>query len=250
MSCLKFFYNNLVDTATITASTENLNFPKTNLVDPRRSKVFRSTTNSDNLVFDFGSAKDIDTIFVVDNPRSSFTLTSLSLDLNSTNSWGSPPFTQSVTLSNTFGVGYSIFSQQSYRYARVNLASTAGYCELPKIFIGKSLDIGRGPSFNWNYQDKELSLFKENRYGQKFIDVISRQKVFNLQLNLLDKDMLDKLFEFYDAKGSTKPFYVLIEAEANDIKRFAGMVYMNSIPTISNSSFGRYSASLQLEEAM
>jgi len=56
MSCLKFFNLNLVDSATLTPSTENLNFPASNLTDPRRSKVFRSTTKSDNIVLVVGSA--------------------------------------------------------------------------------------------------------------------------------------------------------------------------------------------------
>jgi hypothetical protein len=36
----------------------------------------------------------------------------------------------------------------------------------------------------------------------------------------------------------------------NDPNRFSGMVYLNSIPTITNTSFGRYSLSMTLEEAL
>jgi hypothetical protein len=35
----------------------------------------------------------------------------------------------------------------------------------------------------------------------------------------------------------------------NDHRRFSGMVYLNSMPTITNTSFGRYSMSMSMEEA-
>ena len=252
MSCLKFFSTNLVDIATLTPSSVNLNFPASNLTDPRRSKVFRSTSNSSNLVLDFGSAKDVDSIFLVDEPRSGFGISALTFQFNSTNSWTTPAYSDTLSFSSTYGMGYKIFTNQNYRYARLVLTSTLGYCELSKVFLGKSIDLGRGPNFNWSYQDKELSTIKENRYGQRFVDVISRQKVLSIQLTLLTKTQLDQIFEFYDAKSTTKPFYVVIgdDTMTTDHRRFSGMVYMNSIPTITNTSFGRYSVSISLEEAM
>lgn len=252
MSCLKFFSLNLVDNATLTPSTENLNFPISNLTEPRRSKVFRSNSNSDNIVLDFGTAKNIDSIFLVDEPRSGFGISSLSFQFNSSNTWTSPAYSDTLTFSTSHGVGYKIFTNQNYRYGRLVLSSTLGYCELSKVFLGQQIDLGRGPNFNWSYQDKELSTIKENRYGQRFVDVISRQKVLNIQLTLLDKTQLDQIFQFYDEKSTTKPFYVAIgdDTMTTDHRRFSGMVYMNSIPTITNTSFGRYSVSISLEEAM
>jgi hypothetical protein len=252
MSCLQFFSTNLIDSAIITPSTVNLSFPSSNLTDPRRSKVYRSTASTASLVLDFGSAKNVDSVFVVDEPRSGFGINSLSIDLNSSNSWGTPAFTDTISLSSQFGMGYKVFTLQNYRYARLNLGSALSYCELSKIFVGKSIDLGKGPNFNWSYQDKELSTIKENRYGQRFVDVISRQKVISMQISLLDKTQLDQIFEIYDDKGTTKPFFVLVgdDTMVTDHRRFSGMVFLNSVPTITNTSFGRYSLSLQLEEAM
>lgn len=251
MSCLKFFSGNLVDQATFTPSTENLNFPALNLKDPRRSKVFRTTTNTSTLILDFQETSQIDSIFIVDNPRNGFGISTLSFNLNATSNFASPAYTDSLTFSTVHGLGYKIFTQQNYRFARLNLASSLGYCELSKVFLGKHIDLGRGPNFNWSYQNKDLSTTKENRYGQKFIDVISRQKVLNISLTLLNKDQLDQVFAIYDAKSTVKPFFVTIgdDTMTNDHRRYSGMVYLNTIPTITNTSFGRYSVSLSMEEA-
>jgi hypothetical protein len=252
MSCLKFFSDNLIDQATIYPSSENANFPAENLLDPRRSKVFRSTDSVSSLILDFQETSEIDSIFIVDEPRNGFGISTLSFDLNATSNFSTPAYSDSIEFSTAHGAGYKIFNQQDYRFARLNLTSSLGYCELSKIFIGKSIDLGRGPNFNWTYQDKELSIIKENRYGQRFVDVITRQKSFGLQLSLLDKTQLDQIFQLYDTKSTIKPFFVVIgdDTMVSDHRRFSGMVYFNSVPTITNTSFGRYQLSIQLEEAM
>lgn len=249
---LKFFTGNLIDNATFTASSQNLNFPPSNLNDPRRTKVFRTLNNTDTLILDFQETSEIDSIFIVDEPRNGFGISTLALDLNATSNFTSPSYSDTLTFSTVHGVGFKSFTQQDYRFARLSLTSTLGYCELSKVFIGKELALGKGPSFGWSYQDKDLSTVKENRYGQRFVDVITRQKQVNISLSLLEKDQLDKIFKIYDENSNTKPFFVSIGCVnmINDPNRFAGMVYLNSVPVITNTSFGRYSLSMTLEEAL
>lgn len=249
---LLFYSNNLIDNSTMTASSENLNFPPSNLKDPRRTKVFRTLTNSDTLILDFQETSEIDSIFIVDEPRNGFGVSTLSFDLNATSNFTSPAYSDSLTFSTTHGVGFKSFPIQNYRFCRISLTSTLGYCELSKVFIGKAIDLGKGPNFSWSYQDKDLSIVKENRYGQRFVDIITRQKQVNMAFSLLNKDQLDKIFQIYDEKSNTKPFFFSVGCSTmiNDPNRFAGMVYLNSIPVITNTSFGRYSLSMTLEEAM
>jgi len=249
---LKIFTGNLIDNATFTASSQNLNFPPSNLKDPRRTKVFRTLTNTDTLILDFQETSEIDSIFIVDEPRNGFGISTLALDLNATSNFTSPAYSDTLTFSTVHGVGFKSFVQQDYRFARLSLTSTLGYCELSKIFIGKELALGKGPNFNWSYQDKDLSIVKENRYGQRFVDVITRQKQINISLSLLNKDQMDKIFKIYDEYSNTKPFFVSVGCVnmINDPNRFSGMVYLNSVPTITNTSFGRYSLSMTFEEAL
>lgn len=247
-----FYTGNLVNEAIITPSSENILFPVSNLSDPRRTKVFRSNTGLDSLVLDFQETSEIDSMFIVDEPRNGFGVSTIGLALNATSNFTTPAYTDTLTFSTKHGVGFKSFTQQDYRFAKLTLTSGLGYCELSKIFIGKALDIGRGPNFNWTYQDKDISQTKENRYGQRFVDVITRQKQFNISFSLLNKDQLDQIFELYDAHSTSKPFFVSIGCSTmiNDVNRFAGMVYLNAIPAITNTSFGRYSLSMTLEEAL
>lgn len=252
---IRFYSHNLVDQAVITPSTVNAQFPASNLVDPRRTKLFRSNTASDEIVFDFGETSDVNSFFIVDNPLDGFGVSTLSLEFNGTNTWGSPAATESLSFSTQFKNGYTDFATtHSYRFARLVMNSSLAYCELSKIFIGKSIELlgGRSINFGWSVQFKDKARTTENRYGQKFSDVINRQRVFNISFSNLNKDQLDQIFEIYDAKGTHLPFYIRIGCDnmINDNRRFSGMVYLNSAPQITNRFFNNYSLSMNLEEAL
>lgn len=248
---IKFYSSNLVDQSTVTASTENAFFPVQNIQDSRRTKVFRSTTNSDSVVFDFQEASEFDSIIIVDNPSSGFGISTITLEANATNTWGAPAFSQSVTYSTEYGIGIVEFTAQTYRFARLVLTSTLGYCELSKVFIGKKIETSRGINQGWTYRDSDLSTITENRYGQKFVDLRERQRVFNGSMSNLDQGDMDLIFEIYDDKGISKPFYIQIGCAdgISDIRRFTSMVYLTSIPTITNRFFNNYALSLSMEEA-
>lgn len=214
----------------------------------------RTNSNSDNLILDFQETSEIDSVFIVDNPRSGFGISTLTFDLNATANFATPAYSDSLTFSPKFGNGWKEFTQKDYRFMRINMTSSLGFCELSKLFVGKKIELlnNKSINFGWTYQDKEISTKKENRYGQIFTDVISRQKQFNIAFSNLNKDQLDQIFEFYDTKGTTKPFFVRIGCAdmANNLERYAGMVYMTAIPVITNTRFNKYSLSMTLEEAM
>lgn len=243
---------NLLDQAVITSSSENLLFPKSNIQDYRRSKVFRSNTNSDSVVFDFGETSNVDTFFVVPDKRNGFGFSTITLQFNATDSWGSPAATESITFSTEHSLGFKEFTTvHSYRFCRVVLTSTLGYCELSKVFFGVKNDIGRSINFNWNYKDTELVNQKTNRYGQIFSDIIMRQKVINAAVSNMSKDNLDEFFKVYDSKGESKPFFIRLGCVemSNDFRRYSGMVYFQDIPSVSNPNFNKYSVSLVFKEA-
>lgn len=250
MSCFKIMGENLVDQSTITASTENLLFPKENIQDTRRSKVFRSTTNSDSIVFDMQETSLIDTIFIVADKRSGFGVSTVTVEFNATNTWGAPAYSVAVPFSVEHGIGFVEFAQIGYRFARVVMTSTLGYCELSKIFIGSALPLTRSINFGWTIKDEELSQKSRNRYNQLFVDVISRQKTINLSMSYLDKTDLDIINTLLDRVGETKSFYIILGTSEMvvDNRRFSGPVFLDDIPTITNPFFNKYSLSMTVRE--
>lgn len=246
----KLLDTNLVDQATLTPSTVNALFPVSNLKDTRRSKVFRSTSNSSSIVIDMQETSEVDTIFVVADKRAGFGVSTVTVEFNGTSDFTSPAYSIAVPFSTVFGIGFVEFTKIEYRFARVVMTSSLGYCELSKVYIGKKIPMQRSINFGWTIKDNELSISQKNRYGQMFTDVIGRQKIINVSMSYLDKDDLDLINSLLDRVGETKPFYMILGCDnmVNDNRRFSGPVTLNDIPTITNPNFNKYSLSMAVTE--
>lgn len=252
---LKFLSNNLVDSSTLTPSTTNAQYPVANINDPRRTKTFRSTSNSDNVVIDLGSAEAVDHFAIVDNWQNGFGVTSITIEANGTDVWTSPAFSTTVTLDTDFGVGIASFLSQSYRFWRIVMTSTLGYCEVANIFLGSASTITtNGVGYNWSYRNNDLSNSSRNRYGQEFFDEIGTQKeLSNLSFQIMDKDEQDVILSVYDTNRLTKPFFIYFDLESdslvNNDDRYSGFYRFTSAPSFTNINSGYYNTSLSLREA-
>lgn len=247
----EIYSDNLIYQSIITASSENAQFPVENILDPRRSKVYRSTSSSANIVFDFGESSQVDSFFLVSDKKNGLGVHTITLEFSHTNVWTSPAATEVITLDPQYNAGYKEFPVKEYRFCRMVMTSTLSYIELANIFIGKKLDLNRSINFNWSVKDNELSTKQANRYGQIFSDVIGKQRTINASLSLLDKEQLDKINFVIDFYGETRPMFVRIGCEnmVNNPLRFSGMFYLNDTPQISNPFFNRYNLSFSLIEA-
>lgn len=248
----EIYSDNLIFQSKISASSENLQFPLSNLLDPRRSKVFRSITNQVEIVFDFNETSEIDCFMIVDDKRNGFGITSIELKFYATSNWAEATEVEVIEMNPQLGIGFKEFPKKNFRFCKLTATSSLDYCELSKIFIGKKMELGRSISFGWSIKQNDLSRKQTNRYGQVFVDSVRTQKTINARLTLLDKDQLDKIFTWLDTYSEIRPFFVRIGCDnmVNDNRRFSGMVYLNDAPTITNSSFNRYDLSFTLIEAM
>lgn len=246
-----FLYNNLIKTAVLTPSTVSAQYPVANLVDDRRTKVYRSTSNSDNIEIDLGSAQDINAFSIVHN-GTAFGVSTVTLELNSTNVWTSPAVSQVITLDTTHGFGYHIFNiDQNYRYARIVLTSSLTYCEVSKIFLGKYASIGE-LTFEYpiKYKQNNNSSVTKNRLGQRFIDLINTQKEISGSISTMTKEEVAPLLSMLDFTSFTLPIW-LIFPEGNittDNDRINGYYYLKDDPTLSFVIGNYWNTELNFEE--
>ncbi|MBU2177656.1 MAG: discoidin domain-containing protein, partial [Gammaproteobacteria bacterium] len=86
---LKICYQNLVDSAVITASSEEASLPAANVTAFHKSKVWRATgCAAEWIKFDLGSPQDITEIIIVGHNFSSGA--TVQIELNATDAWGAP----------------------------------------------------------------------------------------------------------------------------------------------------------------
>jgi hypothetical protein len=249
---ITLYAHNLVDQANITASTENLLFPASNIKDHRRTKVFRSTQNDTSLVFDLLETSEIDSFAIVSNPKTGFGVSTITIEANATDEWSSPAFSTTMTFSTKHGIGIKeLTSSINYRFVRFVFTSTLGYSEVANLFIGKKTVPSRGINYNWTFRDDDLSIVKENRYGQKFVDRIGRQRLFSGMIQNLDEENIEILRNICDVKGKIKPFFIKIGCQEamEEPERFMAMVFFSNIPTNTNRHYSNWGFPIQLEEA-
>jgi hypothetical protein len=254
--CTKFYFNNLVSGSVLNPSTENAQFPAENILDSRRTKVFRSNTNSDHVYFDFGAAEPIDSFVAVGHIIDGFGFVSASVELNNVATWTTGAIaTIAVTIDNVNGIAHGeLVSPVNARYAKLIMTSTLGYCEVSKVFIGVKEEVGTDNDFTFplTFQMDNRASVQKNRYGQRFVDEITTSKKFRGDLKTMTNDEVDMVYDLANQNSFTKPFFMRIEdAEVfNDNDRVNGYYYLTEDPSFSYDNGGFWSTSLSLEEGM
>ena len=251
---IRFLANNFVDAAVMTPSTVNAQYPVSNIQDDRRTKSFRSTSNSDNIVFDLGAIEAVDHVAMVANWQNGFGVATVTIEANGSDSWGAPAFSTTLTLDTTFDVGIKSFVSESYRYWRLVFTSTLGYCEVSNMFIGTADQVTtNGTGYNWQYTNKDIKKVSTNRFGQEFIDdITTRKEVNNLNFQLMDKNEVDLIFNAYDNVRTVKPLFLYFPLETdslfNNDDRFNGMYRFSNAPLMENVNSGFYNFTLSMKE--
>ena len=190
MSSAQFFFENIFDAATLTASSEDSDFPASNLQHPFRTKVWRTsgaTAGTANLVIDHGSAKAV-TAIILANYNWTEAPGTFDLEFHTSDSWGAPSATVDLTsvfaaTPDSFGnrnVILSTFASKSYRYNRLNIVYSPGAVptdwDLGRIFLGTYFE----PTYDYLYEHYERivdpSYIGSSVGGQEHVDEISKYR--------------------------------------------------------------------------
>jgi hypothetical protein len=225
---MKFLYNHKSDSATLTASSEQVGFTAENIQDVRGSRVYRSAegTTSINIVFDFGSAVAFDTIAIgFHNVTTSET--TFKLEWNSSDSWGAPAGSTNISAEND--TIYHEFSSVTYRYARLVIDDgtiSDGYVELGRVSIGETLD---APQVGTDLQLPRYTTSNRSfsRGRQAYFDEGVRYRGISLQFNYVTQSEynsfnsmfaysdIQPVFCYFDELTNEEPMYCVVSNEFN-----------------------------------
>jgi hypothetical protein len=191
MANAQFFYNNLFDAATITASSANSAFPASNLQHAFRTKVWRTdgaTDGTANLVIDHGAATAVTAIILCNHSWTEAPST-FDMEFNAADAWGGPAETVDLTsvfaaTPDTYGnrnVILKTFASKSYRYNRLNIVYSPSAVptdwDLGRIFIGTYFE----PTNDYLYEHSERiidqSYIGQSVGGQDHVDEISKFRI-------------------------------------------------------------------------
>lgn len=250
---VQFYAFNQVKLANITAANVDAQFPLSNLKDDRRTKVVRSTGTTLNVVFDFLDPVAIDGCLIVDAKLREFGFDSATFQLNSSDSWVTPPVSVALTINQDEGFAKAILpATQTFRFARLSLTIAAGTIELSKVFIGAKIELQENCfTYPINYRQTNRATESVNRYFQRFFDEVVTQKGFSASIETMTKDELDQVLEFVDYNSTTIPLFINFDAidALNDEDRLGGMFYIEDQPTMQLVPGNYWNISLNFTEA-
>ena len=222
---MRFLDTNLcTQTATvITASSQQANFAVSNLVNPFRSKVWRSTgCASEWVTFDFATAVQVDTCCLFwskENGPKLTTAATITLQGNATNSWSSPAFSTSLSVNNTYSIA-SYFTangtNQTYRYWRITIADPLngfGYVELGVAFMGVSVALPN-TSNGFKYSLTDLSNVITTAFGHRYVDKYPLMAQLDFSYPNIDDATISLLENSFRSRGSSGPVLFAVDPTA------------------------------------
>lgn len=194
--------NETTSDATLTPNSENVNYPATNILDSRRTRLFKTVaaTTTATIVFDAGAAVTVDSISI-DNHNISSGVTTFKIQGNATDAWGGPSVDE--TLVWAAGIVTKSFTGGSFRYWRLHIidaGNTDTFISLGRVMLTNEFtmpDISPSVGHSRNsHSIKSISVngsaYQDSRYFGSLISVrfpkISHAEKANMisQLEIID----------------------------------------------------------------
>lgn len=198
--------NKIID-ATLTADTENENYPLTNLQDTVIAKRYRST--ADNVIVKSSTQTRATYFCILGHNLSAGAV--ITLQGNNTDSWGSPSFSQTVEWDSAIIIHN--FTQATYNYWRVVITDddtgTDGYIEIGLLYLGTALQMP-GMAQDQIVIDGTESKTQISTAGQAYGD---RRFVYrNFKINFLNisHDKRAEVREMWNGVHNVQPIIVLL----------------------------------------
>lgn len=130
---MRLSYNNLLDNATLTASSEIAGYEVENVQDQRLTKKWYSdTTTTQTVIVDLGSAQTVTAVAILaHNITSSATII---VNGNAVNVWTSPSVIESLTWNSD--IIFKFITGGSYRYWRFSFSGLTDGVEIGRLWLG------------------------------------------------------------------------------------------------------------------
>jgi len=266
MSCERILAENLIldSGATQTVSSEESNFPASNLIDfQRRTRKLRFTGCSSEWVkWDFLSATNPDAIVIIGERNGSIQISpmaTITLQGNETDVWTGPSYEQTLTW-DEFAIIHASdggLHTEGLRFWRLLIAdplNPLGYIEINKVYLGYSYSSSRG-AVQFPFADRHIdtSVIKVSDGGQYYARKKQQSMGFRLVWNALTVTEKERLQSFFESLGTNSAFFVQLDKGtvfSSTENKYTRYVRFESPPIFNLSSPGNFGASMAITEVL
>jgi len=216
MSRILFLYNNLIDAATITGSSEYPRYPDDNVQHEFRTKTWNTTAGAANLVIDYGAATKINCVALANYSWTSAPAT-LDLEFNGADAWGAPAHTEALTwaahptANGNNGIIIKTFADQTYEFNRLNVSYGSEW-QLGRIFLGtyfEPTDDYLLAEFQQNFID--LSASQRTPGGSLHVDRIDPLRAIDFSFIAQTQAQWESFQAMINEVGTAVPFFIAFD---------------------------------------
>ena len=253
-------WNNLVESATLTAGSADGSYPVTNIQKIPTTSEWRtaSGTTTSNVVIDLGSAQTVEHMFLIGSALEGLNFTSITLEANTSDSWGAPAYSSGAITSFPENLLYLATGTQSYRYWRVVITNGAGgatFTGFSNLFLGEALSLtNNNIDTSWSLSQNERADVSTGLYGQRFITTYNKQNEFKgLSFQLLTKDELDTVEAMFENRGVDKPIFFMLDSSEgliNTKEKLAGYFWIDGRPDTVHEVYGLFAQEFSLTQVI
>jgi len=246
---MKLMTTETTGNAIVSANSNNINYPVSNLLDSRLTRIYKSDdSTSVTITFDLGSAKTIDNISIANHNISSG-VTVLKWQGNASNTWSSPSIDETLTWSS--GIINKSFTGGSYRYWRLEIVdsgNTDGFISIGRVY-GSEAEISPGiaPLFSHTRksESKKSISVAGNIYGDKryFYDMIS------IRWKKISHSQKAEIIEWFEAVDITDPFFITFNEDCLDMVTYYVVMDVDQISFNLLANPAYYEAAASFREA-
>jgi len=216
---MKIYTTDLMTTATLTPTTENTEFPATNVQNFQPSKQWNTlgTITAETLVIDLGSAMTVDT-FIVAGHNFDGTETSVKIQGNATDSWGAPTVDETMTV--VVGEPFkATFASNNLRFWRFifTKAAAANIKKVGRLWLGEEIDTGAlgDPDYKGvTDTTNDRSVVSKSIGGQTYIEIKNQFKSFTLNMSLVPEATMATYVTEFDTLGTSIPYFIIISSQS------------------------------------
>lgn len=235
----------------VTASSEDLFYPASNLLEHPTYKEYRAASTSATLTLDLGAFVSCDSLLLCgNNATRDLQVTSIRLEGNTTNSWTAPAFTlnHDVTLDGQLNnLVYVPFIAKAFRYWRLTVNNPGGlYVGFSNLFLGAKTDLPVDVGYTFTLADR--SEISGGRYSQRFIDKLPDLRYFSCSMSAMNQPERDALAAIAHRCSTHTPLWMILNPGTS--LEEAGYFYFDKAPQIENQAYQLYSTSLDMTEAI
>jgi len=174
---VRFYWQNLFDAATLTASSEDAEFPAENLQERHWTIPWRSTgCTSEWVKWDLGSALAIKALVI--RGHNLTTGATVHIQASATDVWTSPAVDETITITSAMIsaglISVNWTTAKTYQWWRLTIVDASnpdGYIELGRLFCGSYDAPERQASAEYSWEQPVASTIKKSAKGQKWVTI-------------------------------------------------------------------------------